>query len=234
MAEPFAGGASVSLGAVAGGLCERAHLMELDEEVAAVWETIINRGEGTALGEKIISFVPTRESVMELISDDPPSLVDRALAALVKNRTHWGGICAPGSSLMGDVAARWYPETLARRVEAVGELRGRLSFTLGDGVRWMSGGCSGAAAIFADPPYTMGGRMEGRRLYLRHRVDHEAILAAAAASRGSVLATYHDTEEVRKGARRHSLEVMRTPPVSSRKPGELLVGRDLSWARSVE
>ncbi len=42
--EPFAGGGIIALTAVFDGIVDRATLVELDEDVASVWETVLNGG----------------------------------------------------------------------------------------------------------------------------------------------------------------------------------------------
>lgn len=70
--EPFAGGAIASLTAVMENWAERAILCELDDQVAAVWETIFEDGEW--LIDQILSFVPTLDNVHALLEQQP---VDR-------------------------------------------------------------------------------------------------------------------------------------------------------------
>src|SRR5207248_6878310 len=50
--EPFAGGGIVSLTAAFEGLVDKVTMVELDHEVAAVWQTIVN-GDGENLAHEI-------------------------------------------------------------------------------------------------------------------------------------------------------------------------------------
>jgi len=59
--EPFAGGGIVSLTAAFESLAEKIVMVELDGEVAAVWEVIIN-GDHNWLADKIYSFDLNPES----------------------------------------------------------------------------------------------------------------------------------------------------------------------------
>src|ERR1043165_2468876 len=54
--EPFAGGGIVGLPAAAERLAGHVTMVELDEQVAAVWRAIINDGEGAWLAERIVGF----------------------------------------------------------------------------------------------------------------------------------------------------------------------------------
>src|SRR5437868_5214182 len=60
--EPFAGGGIVSLTAAFEKLANHIIMVEMDEEIAAVWEVILN-GKNKWLAEKIISFDLTKENI---------------------------------------------------------------------------------------------------------------------------------------------------------------------------
>lgn len=72
LVEPFAGGAIVALTAVFEGLAKHAALVELDEDVAAVWQTIL-RGNWRGLVERIADFRPTREALQSLLAEPDDS-----------------------------------------------------------------------------------------------------------------------------------------------------------------
>src|SRR5437016_12236728 len=60
--EPFAGGGIISLTAAFENLAPKVLMIELDDEVAAVWETVINGGCDW-LANKILKFNLTEETV---------------------------------------------------------------------------------------------------------------------------------------------------------------------------
>lgn len=62
--DPFAGGGIISLTALFENLVDEVIMVELDEEVAAVWETILN-GETEWLAHRILTFTMTRENIEE-------------------------------------------------------------------------------------------------------------------------------------------------------------------------
>ena len=184
--EPFAGGGIVSLTAAAEMLAEHALMVELHEDVAAVWETIVS-GAATELAERITRFVMTRENVEELLSQAPANSVERAFTTIVRNRASRGGILAYGAGLIktGEngkgIASRWYPETLARRIQDIVSIRERISFVHGDGVavmRWYLD--KPDAVFFIDPPYTASRKRAGTRLYVYNDLNHEELFALAA------------------------------------------------------
>jgi len=55
LVEPFAGGAIISLTALFENLVEKSVMVELDDEIAAVWESIIN-GDAEWLANRVITF----------------------------------------------------------------------------------------------------------------------------------------------------------------------------------
>ena len=165
LVEPFAGGGIVSLTAVAEGWCGRAHLMEKDADVGAVWEVMVGGG-APRLAARIMEFQPTPQSVKDLLQRVPATTLERAFHTIVKNRTFHGGILAPGSAPVrhGEggrgIASRWYPETLSRRLLAIHDYRHRLSFTGGDGLRGLREEAD-ADAFFIDPPLHGRGQKGG-------------------------------------------------------------------------
>ncbi len=234
-AEPFAGGGIVGLSVLFDGLAEKLTLVEIDEDVASVWKTILS-AQGSRLASEIMSFRPTEESVRSCLSRTPKTQFDRALQTIVRNRVQRGGIMAPGASLMrrGEngrgVASRWYPETLARRILAIFESRHRIRFRLEDGIQFIHDNANRKdMAFFIDPPYTVA----GRRLYLHSQIDHERLFSDVATLRGEFLMTYDNAGPIRTLASRFRLDTHTIPMKNThhRVMTELLVGRDLDWAR---
>lgn len=170
LVEPFAGGGIVGLTAAAKDLVGRVTLVELDADVAAVWETII-AGDGLALGQRIVDFELTPERVRAELASNPASVADRAFATILKNRVNRGGILAKGTGMIrvgeaGEgLSSRWYPETLDRRIRAIVAMRERLAFIHGDGLAALREHADDPAAIFfIDPPYTASTKRAGSRL----------------------------------------------------------------------
>ena len=193
--EPFGGGAIVSLTAVMEGLVERCLLAELDRDVAAFWKAALNHGP--ELCERIREFEPTREAVEALARTQPDEPLDRGFRALVLNRTRRGGILAPGASLSraGEsgkgLASRWYPETIASRLREISAHAERIDFRETDGMRLLEefAGTPGSV-VFADPPYTAGGKRAGRRLYTHFRDRPSAAVPMLADAAPEFMLTY--------------------------------------------
>lgn len=236
LVEAFAGGASVGLAAGIEGLVDRVMLVELDADVASVWKAIFG-GEGAALAERVSRFVVTRGAVESVIDSQPQSELDRAFRTLVRNRMLHGGILAPGASLMREgengkgLLSRWYPATLVRRILALAEHADRFEVVCADGLEVIAAeGRHAGTCVFADPPYVVA----GRRLYTHHELDHRRLFERCARVRGDFLMTYDHAPEIVSLSREFGLDTALVP-MKSRQHAiklELLVGRDLRWARA--
>lgn len=238
--EPFAGGGIVGLTAAFENLADHVVLVELDRQVAAVWETMLG-GDAEWLSDRILSFDLTYDNVRQTLARDDGGTRERAFRTILKNRTYHGGILAPGAALIkhGEngkgLKSRWYAETLANRINAISKIRERFTFVCGDGIEVMrSHARRKRTAFFIDPPYTAGGsngKRAGTRLYTHHELDHDRLFATAERVAGSVLLTYDDAPDVRELAHRHGFSVANVAMKNTHhaKMTELLIGRDLGW-----
>ena len=199
--EPFAGGAIVSLTAVMEDFAERCLLAELDHDVAAFWQAALR--QGSELCDLIYRFEPTRQDVEAIEQTQPDQLLERGFRTLVLNRTRRGGILADGASLSRNgengkgVASRWYPRTLVSRLRQVGNYADRIDFREADGMQLLEAhaGTPGSV-VFADPPYTAGGKRAGQRLYAHHRIDHPRLFQILADTRADFMLTYDYAPEI--------------------------------------
>lgn len=232
-AEPFAGGANVGLAVALERLADRVTLVELDRDVAAVWETTLN-GKASELAQRIVEFKMSKKAVKDLLARRCNSTLSRAFATIVKNRARRGGIMTDAASLLkhGEdgkgVRSRWYPETLKQRIEEISRIRNKISFLHRDGLAYIRKYSKRKNfAFFIDPPYTVA----GQRLYTHSEVDHKQLFETAAKVKGRVLMTYDNTADVRKLAREYGFGIkrvkMRTTHHSEKV--ELLISRNFSW-----
>ena len=99
LVEPFAGGGIVGLTAALEGLTRRVLLVELDEDIASVWETMLG-DDAPWFMEQILAFVPSHENIISVTERSRLSRRDKAFATLVRNRVSRGGILAPGAGIM--------------------------------------------------------------------------------------------------------------------------------------
>jgi DNA adenine methylase len=238
--EPFTGGGIVSLTVAAEKLAAHVTMVELDEQVAAVWRTIITDGDGLWLADKISNFELTDDSLRKALSEKAPAVRERAFQTILKNRTYHGGILAPGSAPLKNgengkgITSRWYADTLKKRILAINDIRSRLKFIEGDGIEEVRKNARRQDAIFfVDPPYTAGGKRAGRRLYTHSELDHEELFKVMSGVAGDFLMTYDDAVDVRDLARKYGFDVELVAMQNTHlaKMTELLIGRNLDWAR---
>jgi DNA adenine methylase len=233
LVEPFAGGGSVSLTAAFEDLTDYVIMVELDQDVAAVWKTLLET-DVLRLVERIRGFRPSAAAVQQVLAQPAAGAEDQAFATIVRNRVARGGILAPGAGVVKQgesgrgLRSRWYPKTLCRRILEIAKRRDRIFFIEGDGLRVLRVWRERAdCAFFIDPPYTVA----GRRLYRHSAVDHEELFRMACELRGDFLMTYDDAAEIRALASRHGLSTgliaMKTTHHWAKR--ELLIARDLSW-----
>lgn len=233
LAEPFAGGAIVSLSALFENLVSNVVLVEKDMDVGAVWRVILN-GEGTRLANQIVSFSLTPESAKELLDTAPKNDFERAFATIVRNRIQRGGIIVPGAGWLNKgengrgILSRWYPDTLKKRIDAIIGKRENVAFMQGDGIEFIRyNALRPDTTFFIDPPYTIA----GRRLYAFSDLDHRKLFKVAATIKGDFLMTYDNAEEIRNLAQEFGFQTALVPMKNTHHEimQELLVGKNLSW-----
>lgn len=237
--EPFAGGAIVGLTVAFEKLAAHVTLVELDEQVAAVWQTVLC-GDAEWLAEKIVAFEMVSVQVDRELAKPATNVAEQAFQTILKNRVNRGGILASGAGKVkyGEngkgLASRWYPETLRQRILDIIAVRERISFFQGDGLSIIQQNqkCINTA-FFIDPPYTAGGKRAGSRLYRYFQIDHSELFKAASNISGDFLMTYDDTPEVRALASQYNFDTHAVPMKSTHHAEmfELLIGRNLDWAR---
>lgn len=237
LVEPFAGGGIISLTALFEDLVEKAVMVELDEDIAAVWQFVVD-GDAEWLANRILTFDLNKESVIQEIRKTPKSLREKAFQTILKNRTFHGGILAKGSGFIkyGEngkgIRSRWYPATLAKRILNLKHVASRIDFRCDDGLKVMKEfAVKQDVVYFVDPPYTAGGKRAGRRLYRHCDLDHEGLFTICESLKGDFLITYDNAEEVKRMARAHGFQMrlMAMTNTHHATKEELVIGKDLSW-----
>lgn len=213
-------------------------MIELDRDVAAVWQSTLN-GQAQWLSDRITQFKFSKASVTDQLSGTTKSLRRKAWKTLLRNRVSYGGIITRRSGLLkkgergNGLRSRWYPETLAGRIEAINKLKTKIDFIYGDGLAWLKKHAAqspkGSKAYFIDPPYIKA----GKRLYTENTLDHEQLFEVASRLPGRVLMTYDDTSEVRRLAIKYGFSIRKVSMISRahHNKTELLIAKEFSWHR---
>ena len=233
LVEPFAGGGIVSLTAAAEGLADFVEMVELDHEIAAVWKTVAGP-DNAWLAQRILSFELNHENVKAELEREPQEDREIAFCTILKNRVYHGGIMAKGSGLIktGEngrgLASRWYPTTLANRIEAIDTTKHKLIPIEGDAFESIIRHVDDPLCyFFIDPPYFGA----GRRLYTHFDIDHARLFELTAALKGRFLLTYDDATEIRALADQHSLHHTTIPMKTTHhvEKRELLISDNFDW-----
>lgn len=237
--EPFAGGAIVGLTVAAEKLADHVTLVELDAQVASVWQVIL-AGDAEWLADKIVSFELSPETADDVLSNPPGTLEEFAFQTILKNRIQHSGILAPGAGRIkkGEngkgIRSRWYPETISKRILDIVAIRDRLTFIHGDGLEVLRINAPRADAVhFIDPPYTVAGKRAGARLYTHHALDHEELFSVVDQLAGDFLMTYDNCAGVRQLAQKYGFdtEAIAMKNAHHARMTGLLIGTDLAWIR---
>jgi len=235
--EPFAGGGIISLTALFESLVEKVIMVELDADVAAVWQIIVD-GQSGWLANRILEFEVTRENVIKELAKTPRNAKQRAFLTILKNRMFHGGILAEGSGLIkhGEngkgLRSRWYPETLAKRLAHLHMMKDRIEFRSADGLKIITEHAQDAdACFFIDPPYTAGGKKAGKRLYRYYDIDHEHLFSICEQIKGDFLMTYDNADEVITLAHKHHFQMRLVSMKNTHHAtmDELVIGKNLGW-----
>jgi DNA adenine methylase len=235
LVEPFAGGAIISLTAAFENLANHITMVEKDEEIAAVWEIILN-GKNRWLADKILSYRLTAENVKAELSNPDKQIEDVAFCTILKNRIFHGGILARGAGMTKNgengkgIASRWYPKTLHDRIIAIGQIRRKIKFIAGDAFDMLSQNSSNSEFyFFIDPPYTIA----GKRLYNHSEVDHERLFALTSQLKGKFMLTYDNTDEIQKLAKSYQLPYKTIPMKTTHhlEKTEIIISDNFSWWR---
>jgi DNA adenine methylase len=233
--EPFAGGGIVSLTVANENLAEHIVMVEIDEEVASVWKTIFY-GDAEWLVQRIISFNMTIENVNAVLGADCFTDEEKAFKTIIKNRTFHGGILAKGAGLLkyGEngkgINSRWYPQTLAKRINHIKKLKNKITFIQGDGLEIIKNNINKNNAFFFDPPYTAGGKKSGSRLYNYHELDHELLFSLSNYIE-YFLMTYGVSEEIENLAQKYKFSIKKIPMKNThnREMKEYVISKNLQW-----
>lgn len=241
LVEPFVGGGVISLTTAFEGLAEAALMVDIDKEIATVWQTVIE-GNAEWLAKKILSFEMSKDTAIAVISQKRNSSKEKAFQTIIKNRVFHGGILAAGAGFLKNgeagkgVLSRWYPSTLAKRLRDIDIIKDKLFFEHSDAFDILSRYKEDESVVFfIDPPYTAGGKKAGSRLYTHYQLDHDALFAACKELNCDFIMTYDNSAEVRNLAKKYNFAAKPIPMKNTHHATmtELVIGKNLEWMSGI-
>jgi DNA adenine methylase len=207
--EPYAGGASIALSLLVNEYVSHVHLNDLDRSIFAFWHSVLN--DTDSLCERVkhatLSTAAWRRQRGVQISPKTSSIHQLGFSTLYLNRTNRSGIIRSGGIIGGaaqkgkwKLDARFYRDTLIRRIQTIAAYRDRITLTNLDAAVFLKRilpQLPNRSLIYLDPPYYVKGK---RRLYANHyeHADHAEIAALLAKCKHRWIVSYDDVREIRK------------------------------------
>ena len=202
-AEPFCGGASVSIALLEKGLVDKIALNDADPLIAHLWDTIFCPIHSKWLIEQVLSIPLTIEEWKRQKALQPTSTRESALKCLYLNRTSFNGILHKAGPVGGwlqdkrTIAARFNREKLAKRIYELSLLSDRVVTVSSNDWENFCDRLQGEAKTFFyfDPPYYR--KAEALYGYYFSDKDHIHLRNSLNNLAESWILSYDDTPEVR-------------------------------------
>ena len=185
--EPFAGGAGAALQLLHDGVVSALHLNDADPRIHAFWVAVLNHTERFADAVASANLTIDEWHRQRDICDraDTRDTFELGFATFYLNRCNRSGIIRGAAPIGGyeqsgkwKMDARFYRETLAERVRAIGERRDCIYITNCDVLSFLehhlpSGDDRQQVFIYLDPPYYSN----SKRLYMNvyEDTDHKRL-----------------------------------------------------------
>lgn len=235
--EPFCGGAGAALALLGQGRVKKLHLNDRDVRIFSAWQAILYENERflSTLKETPVT-ISTWQRFREILTDNPSKYsFELGFATYFINRTSRSGIILGSGPIGGygqsgnwKIDARYYRETMERRIKWIGSISDQVSLSNTDGISFLKR-CStklngDSTLYFVDPPYVQA----GSRLYLNGMNDRLHRGLATFLTSGSLphwVLTYDNDPLIREiyADRELSLLSVNYSLRQTRKANELLV-----------
>jgi DNA adenine methylase len=212
--EPYAGGASVALSLLINEYISHVHLNDLDRSIFAFWHSVLNDPDVLCQRIKTATLSTTawkRQRGVQ-VSSNKSSLSKLGFSTLYLNRTNRSGIINSGGIIGGaaqrgkwKLDARFYKDTLIRRIQAIAAYRDRITLSNLDAATFLERlipMLPPKTLLYLDPPYYVKGK---RRLYANYyeHSDHARIAHLLANCKLPWIVSYDDVKEIRSLYRGH-------------------------------
>ena len=208
--EPFAGGAGAALRLLREGFVSKVHLNDLDHRITSFWHSVLNESERFADAVMSVPISVSEWKKQRLICQmgDSNNPFELGFATFYLNRCNRSGIilgAAPigGYAQVGEwkMDARFYRESLAERVLAIGRLQEQIHVTNMDALEFLVTHVANrneqeSVFVYLDPPY----HSNGNRLYMNSYNDEDHRQLARCIQGQSQLkwvVSYDDTDYIR-------------------------------------
>lgn len=202
--EPYAGGAGAGIALLREGLISRLVINDIDPAVHAFWSLVVNPKAGMAdwIGTVPLTVQEWRRQ-RDIYRSKTSDKLALGRAFFYLNRTNRSGVLNAG--VIGGqtqegkykIDARFNRQTLAERVQAIGDLRSAIEVSALDGRTVIQQHARRKTSfMYIDPPYVQA----GSQLYLNafDLRDHEALADSVRRVRGAHwLMTYDESPFIR-------------------------------------
>jgi len=237
-AEPFCGGASVSIALLEKGLVEKIALNDADPLIAHLWDTIFCPIHSEWLAEQVLHVPLTIDEWKRQKSLEPTSTRESALKCLYLNRTSFNGIIHKAGPVGGwqqdrrTLAARFNREKLAQRIRELSLLSEHVvTVSCNDWENFCDRLREQAKTFFYfDPPfYRKADALYG---YYFSNKDHSHLRNYLDNTNENWMLSYDDTPEVRELYKEHNKRARVIDSTYSAHPmgGASFVGRELFFS----
>ena len=188
--EPFAGGAGAALRLLREGVVSELYLNDLDPRVYAFWNAALGESQkfADAIRSVPLNIEEWRNQRQVCTLGDTGKQFELGFATFYLNRCNRSGIVHGAAPIGGyaqsgpwKIDARFYRESLAERILAIGRRREQIHVTNMDardflGARLPRGSGRKSVFVYFDPPYYS----RGDRLYMNLYSDSSGIVHGAA------------------------------------------------------
>lgn len=212
--EPYAGGASVALSLLVNEYVSHVYINDLDRSVYAFWHSALHKTEALCkhIRNAELSIAEWKRQRTFQQRPNNISLLRLGFSTLYLNRTNRSGIIQSGGAIGGikqqgkwKLDARFYRETLIRRIETIAAYRDRITLSNLDAAAFLKRLLPNLplrTLIYLDPPYYVKGK---RRLYANfyEHSDHSAIANLLANCMHPWLVSYDNVPQTRALYRRY-------------------------------
>jgi len=236
-AEPFCGGASVSITLLEKGAVESIALNDADPLISALWACVFSAKDARWLSDQALSVPLTIEEWCQQKSLTPANRREAALKCLYLNRTSFNGIIHKSGPIGGwgqekrTLGARFNRERLAQRILALSAYQGHVTIS---NKGWMEF-CNHAskhrgAFLYLDPPYYYKAKHLYRFAF--DTAEHTRLRDYLIGLKSPWLLSYDDSTEVRGLYHGHDLQVRVVDNTYSTHPlgGMSFIGRELIYS----